>query len=45
MTDVRYELDGDVAVITVDNPPVNALSAAVRDGLAAAIQYRPNPLI
>ena len=38
MTDVRYELDGDVAVITIDNPPVNALSAAVRDGIAAALQ-------
>jgi len=28
--------DGDVAVITVNSPPVNALSANVRDGLAAA---------
>jgi 3-hydroxyacyl-CoA dehydrogenase len=26
-------LDGDVAVITLDSPPVNALSANVRDGL------------
>ena len=38
MAEVRYELDGDVAVITIDNPPVNALSAAVRDGLAAALR-------
>ena len=35
---VRYELDGDVAVITIDNPPVNALSAAVRDGIAEALE-------
>lgn len=28
---------GDVAVITIDNPPVNALSAAVRTGLLAAL--------
>ncbi|HEY3721229.1 MAG TPA: enoyl-CoA hydratase-related protein, partial [Roseiarcus sp.] len=26
-------LEGDVAVLTIDSPPVNALSAAVRDGL------------
>ena len=26
-------LDGDVAVLTINSPPVNALSAAVRDGL------------
>ena len=38
MAEVRYELDGDVAVITVANPPVNALSAAVRDGIAAALE-------
>ena len=29
-------LDGDVAVITLDSPPVNALSATVRDGLFQA---------
>ena len=38
MAEVRYELDGDVAVITVDNPPVNALGFAVREGLAAALE-------
>ena len=27
-------LDGDVAVLTLNSPPVNALGAAVRDGLA-----------
>ena len=26
-------LEGDVAVLTIDSPPVNALSAKVRDGL------------
>ena len=31
---VRYERRGNIAVITVDNPPVNALSASVREGLA-----------
>ncbi|HAE48219.1 MAG TPA: 3-hydroxyacyl-CoA dehydrogenase, partial [Tistrella mobilis] len=32
-TSVRYERQGDVGVITVDNPPVNALSQHVRQGL------------
>ncbi|HYD45175.1 MAG TPA: 3-hydroxyacyl-CoA dehydrogenase NAD-binding domain-containing protein [Phenylobacterium sp.] len=31
-----YTLDGDVGVITLNSPPVNALSAAVRDGLHGA---------
>jgi 3-hydroxyacyl-CoA dehydrogenase len=35
---VRYELVNDIGVITVDNPPVNALSHAVRQGLHDAIQ-------
>ena len=26
-------LEGDIAVLTINSPPVNALSAAVRDGL------------
>ena len=30
---VKYELRGDVAVLTVASPPVNALSEAVRNGL------------
>jgi 3-hydroxyacyl-CoA dehydrogenase len=33
-----YGLEGEVAVITLNSPPVNALSAAVRDGLAAAME-------
>ena len=38
MSEVHYDLDGDVAVITVDNPPVNALSHAVRAGLIRAFE-------
>ncbi len=34
---VTYERRGAVGVITLDNPPVNALSHAVRRGLAAAV--------
>ena len=34
---VSYELVEDIGVITVDNPPVNALSHAVRQGLHDAI--------
>ncbi len=33
---VRLNLDNDIAVITVNNPPVNALSHAVRSGMASA---------
>jgi 3-hydroxyacyl-CoA dehydrogenase len=32
---VRYE--GSIAIVTIDNPPVNALSTPVREGLLAAI--------
>jgi len=32
-----YALDGDVGVITLNSPPVNALSANVRDGLAGGV--------
>jgi len=39
---VRYELQGNVGVITVDNPPVNALSHAVRQGLLDAIKAAEN---
>jgi 3-hydroxyacyl-CoA dehydrogenase len=35
---VSYELVDGIGVITVDNPPVNALSHAVRQGLQEAIQ-------
>ena len=35
VTDLKVERN--VGIITIDSPPVNALSASVRDGLAAAI--------
>ncbi len=35
---VSMQLHGEVAVITIDNPPVNALSHAVRAGLMDAIE-------
>lgn len=34
MTTVSREIRGNIAVLTVDNPPVNALSHSVRDGLS-----------
>ena len=39
MTDVvRYAREGNVVVLTADNPPVNALSQAVRAGLKEGIE-------
>jgi 3-hydroxyacyl-CoA dehydrogenase len=35
---VRYDVRDRVAVITVDNPPVNALSAGVPEGISEAAQ-------
>src|SRR5256714_3306817 len=35
---VRYEVTDRVAVVTIDNPPVNALSPAVWDGIDQAVQ-------
>jgi 3-hydroxyacyl-CoA dehydrogenase len=34
---VELERRGEIAVVTVDNPPVNALSAAVRRGILQAV--------
>jgi 3-hydroxyacyl-CoA dehydrogenase len=34
---VSYELVDDIGVISIDNPPVNALSQAVRQGIHDAI--------
>src|SRR5271154_7033496 len=34
---VRITKDNDVAIITIDNPPVNALSPGVPDGISTAI--------
>jgi 3-hydroxyacyl-CoA dehydrogenase len=35
---VDFRRDGEIAVVTVDNPPVNALKHEVRAGLAEALQ-------
>ncbi|AEG48297.1 3-hydroxybutyryl-CoA epimerase [Sphingobium chlorophenolicum L-1] len=35
---VTYEVEGPIAVITAHSPPVNALSSAVRQGIAGAVQ-------
>ncbi|MGB6604150.1 MAG: 3-hydroxyacyl-CoA dehydrogenase NAD-binding domain-containing protein [Steroidobacteraceae bacterium] len=37
MSEVSYRDAGGVAVLTIDNPPVNALSHAVRAGLTAGL--------
>ncbi|MBC6442585.1 MAG: enoyl-CoA hydratase/isomerase family protein [Rhodobacteraceae bacterium] len=36
MSEVRFEVEDEIAVVTVNNPPVNALSFAVRKGLVDA---------
>src|SRR5579863_10192751 len=35
---VRTERRGSIALVLIDNPPVNATSQAVRQGLASAIE-------
>ena len=35
---VHYQLEDGIAVLTVINPPVNALGVAVRTGLKAGIE-------
>jgi 3-hydroxyacyl-CoA dehydrogenase len=43
---VLLSRDGAVAIITIDNPPVNALSRAVRTGLLAALaQAEADPMV
>ncbi|HET9409005.1 MAG TPA: 3-hydroxyacyl-CoA dehydrogenase NAD-binding domain-containing protein [Candidatus Sulfotelmatobacter sp.] len=39
---VRFTIDNDIAVITIDNPPVNALSPGVPEGIAEAIERIQN---
>ena len=34
---VRLTKDGDIGVITIDNPPVNALGPGVPEGIIAAV--------
>ncbi len=38
MSAVSYQVDGEVAVLTVDYPPVNTASLAVRTGLAETLE-------
>jgi enoyl-CoA hydratase/carnithine racemase len=46
VTPVTTTIDGPVAVIRVDNPPVNALSDHILDGLVAAIAgIPPSPAV
>jgi len=41
---VHLSRDNEIAIITVNNPPVNALSQAVRAGIAEAIeQFAADP--
>ena len=35
---IRYERVGDIAVLTAQNPPVNALGVDVRKGLLAGFE-------
>src|SRR5208283_5116745 len=35
---VAFTKDGEIAVITINNPPVNALSPGVPEGIAEAIE-------
>ena len=41
MSQAHYRQDGDIAVITMDNPPVNGLGhglrSGIRDGIARAM--------
>ncbi len=38
MNPVSIDTDNNIAIVTIDNPPVNALSHSVRVGLLAAVQ-------
>jgi 3-hydroxyacyl-CoA dehydrogenase len=38
MSATRYELHGEVAVITLDNPPVNGLGYALRSGISDGVE-------
>jgi 3-hydroxyacyl-CoA dehydrogenase len=35
---VRFDVEDSVGVITIDNPPVNALAPGVRDGIVEAVE-------
>ena len=38
LTIVRVERDADIALVIIDNPPVNTITAEVRDGLRQALK-------
>src|SRR5687768_14899504 len=38
-TPVHYQVTDGVAVLTIDNEPVNSISAAVRTGIASGIEW------
>lgn len=42
MNPLTYVIDGELAIITIDYPPVNALSADVRSGLGEALERAAN---
>jgi enoyl-CoA hydratase/carnithine racemase len=42
---VEYTVDGSVAVLTLNRPPMNALSAAVAADLAAAVDQAADPAV
>ena len=45
MSVVSYQLEGNIGVIRLNNPPVNALSHALRLGIQAALaQAQKMPL-
>ena len=35
---VRFEVQDGIGVVTIDNPPVNALGPGVRDGIVEALE-------
>ena len=40
---VELQRHGDIAVIVVDNPPVNTITAAARAGMREALEARAPP--
>ncbi|MDX2423856.1 MAG: enoyl-CoA hydratase/isomerase family protein, partial [Amphritea sp.] len=42
MSVVEYELHGDIGVITINYPPVNALSQPMREGVKGAVEAAQN---
>jgi 3-hydroxyacyl-CoA dehydrogenase len=40
-----FAVEGDIGVITLNSPPVNALSASVRDGLAGGMAAAADPAV